>query len=107
MLTKRPFKIIIAGGGITGLTLANMLDRFDIDYVLLEAYKDIHPPKGAAIGIMPNGSFILDQLGFYETVRETAQDAEVEISRIRDANGKPLSSLEYLRYHQEIRYACQ
>ncbi|OTB04618.1 hypothetical protein M426DRAFT_73394 [Hypoxylon sp. CI-4A] len=64
------FKIIIAGGGIAGLTLAIALEKFNIDYVLLEAYKEIAPPVGASIGLFPNGLLLLDQLGLYEAIRD-------------------------------------
>ncbi|KAI0469315.1 FAD/NAD(P)-binding domain-containing protein [Xylaria cf. heliscus] len=90
MPSKRPFKIIIVGGGVAGLTLANMVEKFGLDYVLLEANDKIDPPTGAAIGLMPNGSFILDQLGCYNAIRAAAQDAEIESSHIRASNGKSL-----------------
>ncbi|KAH6989863.1 hypothetical protein EDB80DRAFT_881882 [Ilyonectria destructans] len=57
------FRIIIAGGGFAGLTLANALERAGIDYVLLERRDTIAPQVGASIGIGPNGCRILDQLG--------------------------------------------
>jgi choline dehydrogenase-like flavoprotein len=56
---KPDFKAIIVGGGITGLTLANSLERAPISYILLEARKDIAPAVGASIGILPNGCRIL------------------------------------------------
>lgn len=65
------FKIIIAGGGLTGLALANMLEKFNLDYTLLEAYSDIAPPIGASIGMFPNGLRMLDQLGCYEPIQDT------------------------------------
>jgi 2-polyprenyl-6-methoxyphenol hydroxylase-like FAD-dependent oxidoreductase len=65
---KRGFKVIIAGGSITGLTLANMLQLYNIDYVVLEAYPDIAPQVGASIGILPHGNRILDQLGLFQKV---------------------------------------
>ncbi|KAI1083641.1 FAD/NAD(P)-binding domain-containing protein [Whalleya microplaca] len=104
MPSKRPFKIIVVGGGITGLTLANMLEKFDLEYVLLEAHEDIHPPQGAAIGLMPNGSFIMDQLGCYEAIKAAVQNAEIEDSHIRDSNGKSFMSLKHMYYHQEKRH---
>ncbi|CZR66819.1 uncharacterized protein PAC_16720 [Phialocephala subalpina] len=58
----KPFKVIIVGGGIAGLTLANSLERANVDYVLLEARAVIDPQVGASIGILPNGCRILDQL---------------------------------------------
>ncbi|CCF44095.1 FAD dependent monooxygenase, partial [Colletotrichum higginsianum] len=66
------FKVIIVGGSISGLSLANMLERFGIDYVLLEGHSVIAPQLGASIGLLPAGLRILDQLGCYETIRELA-----------------------------------
>ncbi len=48
-------KIIIVGGSVTGLTVANILERLDIDYVLLEAYENIAPQLGASIALWANG----------------------------------------------------
>ncbi|KAM6505412.1 hypothetical protein FSOLCH5_014630 [Fusarium solani] len=65
------FKIVIAGGGIAGLALANMLEQFSLDYVLLEAHSDIAPPVGASIGMFPNGLRILDQIGCYKPIKDS------------------------------------
>lgn len=62
-------RIIIAGAGIAGLTLANMLEKFNINYLLLESHGEIAPPVGASIGLFPNGLRILDQIGCYEPLR--------------------------------------
>jgi 2-polyprenyl-6-methoxyphenol hydroxylase-like FAD-dependent oxidoreductase len=97
------FKIIIVGGGIAGLALANMLEKFDIDYVLIEARDEIASKEGAAIGLMPNGSLILEQLGLFEAVRAAAPDAEIRDSHIRESTGKSIISLKHMMYHQEIR----
>ena len=80
------FQVIIAGGGIAGLTLANALEKAGIDYTLLEARDDIAPKVGASIGIFQNGGRILDQLGCFETIeRETVP---LTRTRSRDGNGK-------------------
>lgn len=84
-------KIIIVGGSVAGLSLANMLERFDIDYTILEAYSEIAPQVGASIGLLPNGLRILDQLGCYERLREAAGNYYHRVT-FRDANGKPISS---------------
>nr|A0A0M3STX4.1 RecName: Full=FAD-dependent monooxygenase aurC; AltName: Full=Aurovertin biosynthesis cluster protein C; Flags: Precursor [Calcarisporium arbuscula]ALD83629.1 FAD-dependent monooxygenase [Calcarisporium arbuscula] len=62
------FRVIIVGGSITGMTLAHCLDRAGIDYVILEKHKDIFAEPGISIGLMPNGSRILEQLGIYSDV---------------------------------------
>ncbi|EXM12763.1 FAD-binding domain [Fusarium oxysporum f. sp. vasinfectum] len=54
------FRVIIVGGSVAGLSVANMLEQFGIDYVLLEAYTQIAPQVGASIDILPNGFRILD-----------------------------------------------
>ncbi|KAH8885604.1 FAD/NAD(P)-binding domain-containing protein [Thozetella sp. PMI_491] len=81
MAPHKDFKIAIVGGSIAGLSLANMLEKFGLDYILLEAYPEIAPQVGASIGMMPNGLRILDQIGCYEpfaarlTVSMLASDA--------------------------------
>jgi 2-polyprenyl-6-methoxyphenol hydroxylase-like FAD-dependent oxidoreductase len=66
------FRVIIAGGGIAGLTLANALQLANIDYVLLEGRNVIAPQVGASIGIGPSGARILDQIGCYDDINEHA-----------------------------------
>ncbi|KAL4960975.1 FAD-dependent oxidoreductase [Aspergillus stella-maris] len=65
---KSPFRVIIVGGSITGLTLAHCLERAKIDYVVLEKHIDILAEPGISIGLMPNGSRILEQIGLYNQV---------------------------------------
>lgn len=68
MARKTPFKVVIAGGSIAGLTLANLLQKADIDFVVLEAYGDFAPQVGASIGILPYGGRILDQIGVFKEI---------------------------------------
>lgn len=63
-------RVIIAGGGVAGLTLANALEKADIDYLLLEARAEIAPFVGASIALHPNGLRILDQLKCYDVIRD-------------------------------------
>lgn len=53
MTAKPPFKVIIVGGSIAGLTLAHCLSKAGIDYIVLEKRKHIAPQEGASIGILP------------------------------------------------------
>lgn len=77
--------MIIAGGGISGLTLANALEKAGIDYVLLEARDTIAPKVGASIGFFQNGGRILDQLGCLEAIwKETCA---LHKGRSRDKHG--------------------
>lgn len=72
------FRVLIAGGGIAGLALANALQHADIDYILLEARSEIAPQLGASVGIMPNGARVLDQVGCYDDI----WDAVVPLTRV-------------------------
>ncbi|PWY91935.1 monooxygenase [Aspergillus sclerotioniger CBS 115572] len=68
-----PFRVIIVGGSIAGLTLAHCLERANIEYLILEKGDDIAPQLGASIGIMPNGGRILEQLGLFEEIERVTE----------------------------------
>jgi 2-polyprenyl-6-methoxyphenol hydroxylase-like FAD-dependent oxidoreductase len=102
MPANEKFKIIIVGGGVAGLTLANMLEKFDIDYVLLEAYHDIAPQVGASIGMFPNGLRILDQLGCYEPIKKLAW-GQLKVGHTCNSDGRPFSSVKNMVVHLEKR----
>ncbi|KAH7144772.1 hypothetical protein DER46DRAFT_651354 [Fusarium sp. MPI-SDFR-AT-0072] len=99
------FKVIIVGGSVAGLSVANMLERFDIDYVLLEAYPHIAPQVGASIGILPNGFRILDQLGCFEPILDIAGDCRYTLGGMYGPDGLPLAapSATSLSVHFEKR----
>jgi 2-polyprenyl-6-methoxyphenol hydroxylase-like FAD-dependent oxidoreductase len=101
---KRSFKVLIVGGGPAGLSLALMLEKHDIDYNLFESHPQIECPGGAGIGIAPNGSYILDQLGAYQDVISAASGSII-YSFIRSFVGTVLSKLEHFDYHLVRRYA--
>ncbi|KAH0365965.1 FAD/NAD(P)-binding domain-containing protein, partial [Aureobasidium melanogenum] len=84
-----PLKVIIAGGGIAGLTLANALEQAKVDYVLLERRKEIAPQVGASIGMLSNGCRILDQLGCAKALYECVEP--VLWAHDRDEHGRPLA----------------
>ncbi|KAG0325548.1 hypothetical protein BGZ99_000532 [Dissophora globulifera] len=65
------FKVIIAGGGIAGLALGVMLERAGIDYLILEAEKEVRP-LGAVVCLGPPVLRAFEQLGLLEDmVRES------------------------------------
>lgn len=68
---QNPFKVIIIGGSVAGLTLANALEKANIDYVLLEK-RDVCPNVGQTIFVLPCTSLVLEQLGISSKLEEIA-----------------------------------
>ncbi|KAK2746043.1 hypothetical protein FQN57_003383 [Myotisia sp. PD_48] len=82
--TPEHYNVAICGGGIGGLTLAAVLRRLDISYVVLERYQQI-TPQGAGISLAPNCLRALDQLGIFEKLSKHSQALEkVNIYRNND-----------------------
>lgn len=102
MGAKPPFKVVIAGGSITGLTLANMLQLYGIDFVVLEAYSDIAPQVGASIGMLPHGNRILDQLGLYDKL--LALSPPLDSFHFRDGKGEVICEFFGMNHSMRERY---
>ncbi|KAM5346113.1 hypothetical protein ACJ41O_009118 [Fusarium nematophilum] len=85
-----PFKVVIVGASVAGLSLANMLQANDIDYVVLEAHPTIAPQVGASTGLLPDGHRILDQLGLFDRIMELAPP--VRSFSFRDETGSVLAT---------------
>ncbi|KAM0338603.1 hypothetical protein ACHAPU_011259 [Fusarium lateritium] len=102
MSDSKNCKILIAGGGIAGLTLANMLETFEIDYLLLESHNEITPHVGASIGLLPNGLRILDQIGCYEPIRKFLMPKSN--FHINDQNGRSIFHLPDFLQRLEARH---
>ncbi|KAL5328898.1 hypothetical protein ACEPPN_002407 [Leptodophora sp. 'Broadleaf-Isolate-01'] len=81
-------RVVIVGGSIAGLTLAHCLHHNDIDFVLLEAHKELAPQVGASIAVLPNASRILDQLGLLQNISACAEP--LLLGRTWTADGKLL-----------------
>lgn len=77
------FKAIIAGSGVAGLSRANILQKIGIDFVILEAYRDINPQIGASIGLPPHGLRVMDQIGCYDEIR--AMTGPIDVCETRSS----------------------
>lgn len=73
-------RIIIGGGSITGLTLALMLEKLGIDFIVLEAHETIAAEVGAGTACHANGFRILDQLGLYDDILSASKAPVQEYS---------------------------
>ena len=86
---ERPFRIIIAGGGVAGLTMSHALVRAGIDHVVLE--KGVVAPEwGASISLWGNGSRILHQIGCLEALE--AEALPLKMLHVRNPAGKAFSA---------------
>lgn len=104
-MDQTSFKVVIVGGSIAGLSLALMLERNGIDFVILEAYGSIAPQVGASFGALPNGLRILDQLGCYESVLKMAE-YPVDTLHFRDSQGHPFWTIDNVKGGSVTRYVA-
>ncbi|KAF9350998.1 hypothetical protein BGX26_010885, partial [Mortierella sp. AD094] len=64
-VSSKPPHVLIAGAGIGGLMLANILEKTDITYEIFEKTKETKP-IGAVITLNPAVFPVFEQLGLYE-----------------------------------------
>lgn len=66
--STKQFKVIIAGGSLSGLTTALGLEKAGIDFVVLEK-REIAPSMGASISIQSHIQRVMEQLGVWPEIR--------------------------------------
>ncbi|KAK6833441.1 hypothetical protein PG987_008135 [Apiospora arundinis] len=67
--SPQPFRAIVVGGGLVGLTAAHILTKAGIDFVVLEKHKSIFTSRGTQLALWPQTFRIFDQLGLLESVQ--------------------------------------
>lgn len=91
MSILKPLKIIVAGGGIGGLSAALALARVGCHVHVLEKAREFGE-IGAGIQIGPNGFHALDKLGIGKKIKETS--VHVEALNLMDLmDGKKITSI--------------
>jgi 2-polyprenyl-6-methoxyphenol hydroxylase-like FAD-dependent oxidoreductase len=104
MPSKDDFRVLIVGGSVAGLALANILEKIGVDFVVLEKYGKIAPDLGASIGIFPNGFRIIDQLGCHDAVRRLVDGADsFERLGMYNEHGKLVQEIPNASQHFEQR----
>ncbi|KAJ5341828.1 FAD binding domain protein [Penicillium brevicompactum] len=101
-------RVIIVGGGIGGLTMANALEKAGIDFVMLEARARFDPQVGASIGLGPGAMRIFDQIGAADAILD--HTAPVQVSKVHRRDGKlimppsPAFQLVQARFGYGVRF---
>lgn len=91
-----PFRVIVVGGGVAGLTAAHALHKANIDYVVLERGTDPAPPTGASIAIYPHGARILKQIGCLKAAENACSPMSGFVNRMPD--GKSIVDSKFFDY---------
>ncbi|KAF9557839.1 hypothetical protein BGW38_009140, partial [Lunasporangiospora selenospora] len=79
-----PFKVLIVGAGIGGLTLAYCLQRAGIDFVVLERAQHVSLMSKTTIQLTANTLHVIEQLGLLDEVMRVA---------------KPVSGIKLMKYN--------
>ena len=82
--SKEPTRVIIIGAGLAGLSMANALQRAEIDHVVLEKHQSIVSDRGAAVVMWPHIARIMDQLGCLDDFLKTCCPIHTEYRRTPD-----------------------
>ncbi|TEA17919.1 FAD-dependent monooxygenase sdnN [Colletotrichum sidae] len=69
-MATEPFRVIIVGGGPSGLTAAHAFHRAGIDFVVLERRDDIVEDLGASLVLGPPSLRVFHQLGILDKLLE-------------------------------------
>ncbi|KAL3489582.1 hypothetical protein BJX62DRAFT_226497 [Aspergillus germanicus] len=78
-----------------------MLEKFDLDYILLESHSCIALAIGARIGMFPNGLRILDQIGCYKAIEGVFNgDLPYDRQYTGDEEGNVIASIE--KFYRKI-----
>ncbi|KAI0882334.1 putative monooxygenase [Annulohypoxylon maeteangense] len=68
METEKPFRVIVVGCGLIGLTAAHILSKTGIDFTILEKHETVLALQGTTLALWPQTLRIFDQLGLLKAL---------------------------------------
>ena len=96
-MSTQSFKVIIGGGGLTGLVAAHALRAAGIDYIILEQRSDILVDEGGLIALAPEVLRICHQLGLWEKMQEIGFEYFVRSAYEMNGDHQDSESFKYIR----------
>ncbi|KAI1412765.1 FAD binding domain protein [Hypoxylon sp. FL1857] len=93
MASETPFRVIIVGAGVAGLTASHCLHKAGIDHIILERRADVAPAMGSSIAMYPGSGRIFHQLGILERMETTCSPCKY--SWTRGPDGKDIVHNEF------------
>ncbi|KAG0256653.1 hypothetical protein BG011_004380 [Mortierella polycephala] len=96
------FKVLIAGAGVGGVTLAILLERAKIDYELFEGAPDVTSIGGAAIVLGPTVMPLFEQLGLLPRLKEVSKI--VNTLHLNQENMKRIGEIDLSDHKDQTGY---
>lgn len=108
---KKPFHIIIAGGGLVGLNAAHIFQSLrtalagshDIQFTILESHSTITPYIGSLLALWPSTFRVYDQLGLLPALRPVLDETKMTVN-FRADTGRAFQTLTDLAPMMERRH---
>ncbi|KAG0258495.1 hypothetical protein BG011_003268 [Mortierella polycephala] len=94
-------KVLIIGGGIGGLTMGILMERAQIDYLILERAPSIRP-LGSAIALSSVVQPLFSQLGILDEIRASSKSVS-GMTLLNEPDQRPLGSLTNLMKGADIK----
>ncbi|RYP20235.1 hypothetical protein DL765_002909 [Monosporascus sp. GIB2] len=99
MTRDTPFRVIIIGAGVAGLSASHCLQRAGIDHVVLERSTEVGPRHGASISFYPQAARILSQMGCLDAMMKSCVPCKYFWTRGPD--GKPITKAAFFDFVKE------
>ncbi|KAF3003261.1 hypothetical protein E8E14_002891 [Neopestalotiopsis sp. 37M] len=108
---RKPFHIIIAGGGLVGLNAAHIFQTLrtalagsrDIQFTILESHSTITPYIGSLLALWPSTFRVYDQLGLTASLKPVLDETTTTVN-FRADTGKIINTLTELGPLMERRH---